>query len=478
MKRLNKVQKEVEGLAKRVPCLTDAQKKWGANQFSYFVRIRSCDEHFRCPSCGTKIPSDYLKEKGGKWNGSDYNLRCPHCGARLQVRKDYDWRGRYNMLNHQEDFFQVMNVVGDWQVTRLIYMQRYCYTRKPSTDWEFVEVCQAWNNPKQDKTLFRAYPKKGCMARWAFNPYSLGWNSCRVDEQGHFLKDEKGRYLTEWKPNGLEMRMAGSSNHFGTTAIYPRATILPYYKQRGLTAKRLYGDNAMRYFEMLSEKNYKPLYETLFKADAVDILDIVTSRAYQYNGNADAVFSAWKICQRNHYNYKQNFTEWKDLVCMLREQGKDYRNPYYVCPADLHAMHQRMIDAREKKQREEELKKKMQNDRNYRKRIAKYLDMDIHDEDISVIVLPNIRAFYDEAAHLHHCVYRCNYFDKADSLILSARDESGKRWETIEVSLRSFKIVQSYGYGDKFTERHDEITQLVERNMWQIRERRQMRKAS
>ena len=477
MKRLNKVQKEVEGLARRVPALTDAQKNWGIRQFSYFVRIRSCDKHFRCPDCGTKIPADYAKEKGGKWNKGDFNLRCPHCGARLQVRKDYDWRGRYNMLNHQEDFFQVMSVVGDWQVTRLIYMQRYCYVRKPSSDWEFYEVCQAWNNPKQNKTIFRAYPKKGIMAHWAFNPYSLGWYSCIADEQGHYLKDEKGRYLTEWIGNGLEMRMAGSSNYFDTTAIYPRATILPYYKQRGITAKRLCGDNAMRYFEMFSEGNYKPLYETLFKADAVDILDFVTSKYEQMNGNADAVYSAWKICQRNHYNYKQNFTEWKDLVVMLREQGSDYRNPHYVCPANLHEMRQRLVNAKEKIKREEELKKKVKENKAYTKRIAKYLDMDIHDEDISVVVLPNIKAFYDEAAHLHHCVYRGGYYNRADSLILSARDESGKRWETIEVSLRSFKILQCYGYGDKFTERHDEITQLVERNMWQIRERRQMKVA-
>lgn len=381
------------------------------------------------------------------------------------------------MRNHQEDFFQVMNVVGDWQVTRLIYMERYCYVRKPSTDWYFYEVCQAWNNPKYPKTYFRAYPKKTMSGCWSFNPYSLGYSVCRVDEQGNYLKDDKGYYLTDFRPQLLEARKPGGSNYFDTTAIAPNAQILPYYRQRGLTEERVSGDNAMRYFEAFSEKNYQPMYETLFKADAVDVFNFITDTREVSIGNADAVYSAWKICQRNHYNYKQNFTEWKDLVCMLRAERLDYHNPYYVCPANLHEMHQRVIGIQEKREREEELRGRMTDNAKYRKRIAKYLDMDIHDEDISVIVLPDIRAFYDEAEHLHHCVYRGSYYNKTDSLILSARDESGKRWETIEVSLRSFKILQCYGYGDKFTERHDEIINLVNANMWQIQQRRTMKVA-
>ena len=67
------------------------------------------------------------------------------------------------------------------------------------------------------------------------------------------------------------------------------------------------------------------------------------------------------------------------------------------------------------------------------------------------------------------------YYRNAQSLILSARGISdGKRWETIEVDLRDFKIKQCYGYGDKFTEKHKQILNLVNKNMYQIRQRATM----
>ena len=73
-----------------------------------------------------------------------------------------------------------------------------------------------------------------------------------------------------------------------------------------------------------------------------------------------------------------------------------------------------------------------------------------------------------------HCVYRCRYYLHDDSLIMSARDSKGKRWETIEVSLKDFTIIQSYGYGDKHTAKHKEILNLVESNMWQVKQRMKM----
>lgn len=70
---------------------------------------------------------------------------------------------------------------------------------------------------------------------------------------------------------------------------------------------------------------------------------------------------------------------------------------------------------------------------------------------------------------MHHCVYANKYYDKPNSLILSARIND-KRIETVEVDLKQMKVVQCYGACDKFTLYHDRIVNLVNNNMNMIKQ--------
>lgn len=469
MLRLNKTQKEIEELAGRVPQITNEQKEWARNHFNYFQLIRQADTEVVCLDCKSRIPIGDNKRYGSKWCSTDWTIRCPHCGATIQVRR-MDGVTRHKNY-HQEDFFQIMNVVGGWQVTRLIYMERYCYVRKENSPWEYHEVCQAWNHPEFKTTFFRAFPKGMTMNR-PFNPYKLRDWTPKRDNEGNYIMDEKGWYICDYKPCVLEPRKAGGANYFDCRAIVPGGKILPYYKQMGLNARSIVSSkhNAMWLFECFSKPYYKPMYETLFKWRDWDSFDRLTEK--RNRDTADAYFTALKICKRNGYDYKKMGREWLDLVQMCIDLGLDYHSPHYVCPKDFDDMHRRLVRMKHKKEDEAKLRKEMQKNADYKKRIQRYLDMDIHGNGLVVFVLPSIQAFKEEGDHLGHCVYSCHYYDHKDSLILSARDESGKRWETIEVSLTDFKILQCYGYGDKFTERHSEIKKLVMKNMWQIRERR------
>lgn len=476
MKRLNKIQKEIEGLAGRVPFLTPKQIEWAKRNFNYYAIVMRSKKEVRCPSCKCHFDRTSVKRERSKY-GRDDVYTCPHCGAKIQLNilSDslyYDRRSTTpKPTYHQQDYFEVMNVVGGWQVTRLIYMQRYCYIRKPSTDWEFFEVCQAWNRPDCAKTYFRSTGKR-MMSQWSFNPYRLWQWSIEKNEDGSYKVDEDGQYMWYGEPAELQPRRMGGADYFGTKAIAPSAQILPQYKRMGITAKALRSCSA-RFsaewvFECFSDKTYKPMYETLFKSGSYRVLDAVCDgwRAVK----AEQIFNAWKVCQRNHYK-ECDTTEWLDLVDMLVESNMDYRSPYYVCPKDLKAMHQRLVNKREQEREKQRLKEEMKKNEEYHKRIEKFLDMDIHNKNLRIVVLPSIKAFKDEADHLHHCVWRCHYYDKEDSLILSARGEKDKRWETLEVSLKNFSILQCYGYGDSFTERHSEITSLMNKNMWQIKQR-------
>ena len=78
--------------------------------------------------------------------------------------------------------------------------------------------------------------------------------------------------------------------------------------------------------------------------------------------------------------------------------------------------------------------------------------------------------FLEEGKAMHHCVYTNEYYNQDNTLILSARID-GKRIETVELSLDTFKVVQSRGVCNSNTEYHDRIINLVESNAELIRQR-------
>ena len=85
--------------------------------------------------------------------------------------------------------------------------------------------------------------------------------------------------------------------------------------------------------------------------------------------------------------------------------------------------------------------------------------------------------FAEEGTMMHHCVWANAYYLKKDSLVLSATID-GERIETIEVSLKTFKVVQSRGLYNKNTEYHDRIISLVDKNMSLIRKRTRTKKTA
>jgi hypothetical protein len=69
---------------------------------------------------------------------------------------------------------------------------------------------------------------------------------------------------------------------------------------------------------------------------------------------------------------------------------------------------------------------------------------------------------------MHHCVYENAYYSHRDhpySLILSARDNGGNRLETIEVNIKRWSIVQSRALLNGQTPQHQDIIDLVNRNI-------------
>lgn len=76
----------------------------------------------------------------------------------------------------------------------------------------------------------------------------------------------------------------------------------------------------------------------------------------------------------------------------------------------------------------------------------------------------------DVGRAMRHCVFVNEYYKKDNSLILSAKDKDGNRLETIEVNTKTFQVIQSRGVCNQNTPHHNEIINLVNNNMYRIRQ--------
>ena len=169
-----------------------------------------------------------------------------------------------------------------------------------------------------------------------------------------------------------------------------------------------------------------------------------------------------------------------DMLQNMKYIGCDLSNPHFVCPDNLMHTHDWALHARQaleakrktKAEHEEEIQRikcAMDKNEKYIKARSCFFDMTISDSLISCHVLQSVDEFYEEGTAMHHCVYANRYYEKQNSLILSARIND-KRIETVEVDLQQMKVVQCYGACDKFTLYHDRIVNLVNNNMATIKQ--------
>lgn len=141
---------------------------------------------------------------------------------------------------------------------------------------------------------------------------------------------------------------------------------------------------------------------------------------------------------------------------------------HYDTPIECPRRHAAML---RKKAAQEAEKRIAEDNKLYKEAKKPFFDIEIAADGLRLIVLPDVEAFHQEGKALSHCVYSNRYFERQDALILSARDEENNPVETIEVSLKTFEIVQSRGRSNQPSSRHAEIVDIVKRNMNLIKER-------
>lgn len=192
-----------------------------------------------------------------------------------------------------------------------------------------------------------------------------------------------------------------------------------------------------------------------------------------HEAELDRCWRSYKIARRHRYE-PEDYGLWCDMVRLLERCGRDIRSVRYICPKALKAEHDRWLAKatriEERRRMAEQMERAKRREADFYREKSCFFGIVISDGDIEISVLDSIEAFRAEGEKMKHCVFRCEYYAKADSIILSAHDKYGNRIETVEFSIRQGKVVQSRGVCNTNTEYHDRIIKFVNDNAYRFLE--------
>lgn len=395
--------------------------------------------HAYCSHCGCEI--DYTGQH-----------ECPQCHTKWTDKPERVERASRLM---RYDYYCEMSVAEGLQVLRFWYVERY-FTLKHGGQFWVREVQRQFINDKGERKCFalgRPMFSGGRYDAWAWstdmrlrNPWPISyysyWVVPRFDLPCEIVKIKS--VIPMLRRNGLRSSVKGM--------WFPVSLVL------GLLSK--------------------PWIETMWKQGFVGMLNELLRHE---RTPSEDVLTALRICHRNHYQISDP-SMWMDYVTLLAHYHLDLHNAHYVCPADLKAEHDRLVErkrrdderrraeeeARRERERLEQDKKRLamltKQKAEYPKRWGVVLSLAINGEDISIKPLQSIEEFQQEGTAMHHCVFQMGYYNEKthpNTLILSAKDSEGKRLATIEYNTKRHDIVQCRAACNKVPERDQEIRQLI-----------------
>lgn len=423
MKPRTRIQNEVVRLSSRLPELTDKQKAYAYKHcFSHIARMMS-KGIVTCTDCGHSWKCENIPF-------SDHEeCTCPYCGSKLEIMKT-----RQRVFKNTE-YFSVITTCKGYQVIRFFIVRANRKVGYPA-EYEINEIVQQWIAPNGRGEIIA---RLRCMS---------------------------SMYYDLWNEHSC-MELRSNSNHFAyditPQCTYPHIRIIKNIRRNGFKGK-FYDISPNAFFKAILSDNKM---ETLLKVGQIEMFrHFIRSKA-----GTNEYWAALKICIRNGYEIT-NASEWCDYIRLLKHFGMDIHNFKYVCPKDLIKEHDRLVRKREEQieseraeQRREQL---IKDEKNYLKSKGKFFGLVFTDNLILVKVIESVAEMQLEGKLMHHCVG--SYHKRVDSLIFSATID-GKRIETVEVSLTTFKVLQSRGACNHITEYHDRIINLVESNAALIRKR-------
>ncbi len=414
MKPQNKFQQAFVEASKKLPSITQEQIQWG---------YQNCIEHIGQRTTKGKIT---CTECNHIFTGKKGECQCPNCKARLKVQTTN------KRIFKDCEYLCFITTCQGYQVIR--YLMIKCTAKVGSyPEYTHAEVMQRWIAPDGKYCTFAK------------------------------LRQTMGTmYYDSWIfSTPLELRSeVDAYNRLFPYYYYPKQQLIAELKRTGIK-KRHFNQRPFDVYRALLKDNRM---ETLLKSGQTHLFNALLSYTSR---KLDNYWASIRICLRKGYKIK-DATLWFDYIDYLRMFGKDLYNSKYVCPIDLHKEHDRYMQKKAKADAQKEIEKLREKEESFREAKAKFFGLVFSDGHIQIRVLESIEEIILEGKLMHHCVG--GYYSKTDSLILTACID-GKKMETIEVSLSKLQVIQSRGVCNKNTEYHNQIVELVEKNIPLIEQR-------
>lgn len=423
-----KFQKKVAAARKHLRPATEKQINWGLQNCFEPTGFLTKHKAF-CLECGHqwKQEATLVATIGG--------CTCPSCDRNLKMKQTRD--RTFGAVS----YYAIATTIKGFQVVRMFYLTKNCKVGG-LPEIGAVEVMQHWIAPNGKYCFYAKMVNTmgyGAYDRWI-------WSS-KIELRNH----------DNW---GATLR--GS---IIPEKVYPRIRVLPELTRNGFKGNCF----DLSPFELFQRLLTDSKAETLLKANQISMLKYYFNN-YTTQNVVDTNWKSIKICIRNGYTITKA-TTWIDYIELLSYFRKDLLSSHYVCPVDLKGSHDKLVKKKrdiERRARIQEMREKLKTSQiSYQQQKGKFFGMMFDNGKITVKVLESTREIMEEGDELLHCVFTNAYYNKQDSLLLSARIDD-KPIETIEVSLSNLKILQARGYDNLPTEHHSEIIDLVNRNMKMI----------
>lgn len=432
MKPRTKQEKQVAAIAAKISPISDKQRSWAFKHCFEPTAFHS-KHHAWCSQCGGSFECDSEMIL----NIANEKILCPHCGEELATCNSR------RQKHSEEAYFTVMEVHDDYEVCRHYVASKYAAKGKCAW-YHITEVVQNWINA-QGKEIIIARKSKG--------PYR-GWDySSAMEIRGSRQSGYPYIYQTNYTIH--------------SDCIYPWRGILPILRRNGYTAS-FSGLPQSRLVKMLISDRQA---EVLIKNKQFELLTWRGITAYEER--TAKFWHAIRVANRQRYIVK-DASMWLDYLDNLSYLGLDTHNAKYVCPKKLEKEHDALMRRRRKleaaKKLEEQRKAALEQQGEYEKTKGRFFAIRFGDDTIEISVITSLEEMREEGREMRHCVFDNAYYKKKDSLILSAKERTGQRLETVEVSLRTFTVLQSRAKCNEVSPQHEHIITLVERNMAKIRQ--------
>lgn len=416
MKPRNKLHRRIVDLAENLFVISKQQKEWA---------FKECLEHrgyatknrVICLDCGETFSPQLVRRK---------KATCPHCNTKLDIKESRC------TTDKQINYFAITEIVDEFQVIR--NFELIAYYKKGHPVRHFLhEIIQYWVDPDLKTTMFGlAHNIQGFCDSWH--------GSMEIRMESGYYRDKYDVYARKY---------------------HPKSVFKPEYLKIGINHKL----QGLTFLEAAKLIPRDPKLETLIKAKQYGLLGLGNSY------RLDRIWPSIKICLRNKYFVKDYITYF-DYLELLRHFNKDLRSPKYVCPKDLKKEHDKLVKKKRDIQKKRELEKQRQEvakaEKFYQELKSMFFDLQFTNGTLVIVPLKSVQEFMEEGDILQHCVFTNKYYNRKNSLILSARIDNTPV-ETIEVNLEKLQIEQSRGMKNTPSKYHNEIVALVKMNIPKIR---------